>query len=143
MADPVRAQYEAYPYPQRDPKDEAKRLVTGSPSDLDEIDHYVFAGRRDWRRPFRALVAGGGTGDATVMLPQQSADRGTPAEVVESIGAPYVPSVIPAGTYQGQEEDVPTAAIGNILVTHEGVSEETKRPTSRPTKPAATAHETA
>jgi uncharacterized protein len=50
---------------------------------------------------------------------------GVPAEVVESIGAPYVPAVIPAGTYQGQEQDVPTAAIGNILVTHEGVSEET------------------
>jgi uncharacterized protein len=48
-----------------------------------------------------------------------------PAEVVESIGAPYVPSVIPAGTYQGQDEDVPTAAIGNLLVTHDGVSEET------------------
>ena len=50
---------------------------------------------------------------------------GIPAEVVESIGAPYVPSVIPAGTYQGQDADVPTAAIGNILVTHDGVDEET------------------
>lgn len=50
---------------------------------------------------------------------------GIPAEVVESIGAPYVPSVIPAGTYDGQDEDVPTAAIGNILVTHDGVDEET------------------
>ena len=49
---------------------------------------------------------------------------GIPAEVVESIGAPYVPSVIPAGTYLGQDADVPTAAIGNILVTHEGVSEQ-------------------
>jgi TRAP transporter TAXI family solute receptor len=49
---------------------------------------------------------------------------GIPAEVVESIGAPYIPSVIPAGTYQGQDEDVPTAAIGNILVTHDGVSDE-------------------
>lgn len=48
-----------------------------------------------------------------------------PAEIVESIGAPYVPSVIPANTYNGQTEDVPTAAIGNILVSHEGVSEET------------------
>ena len=25
------AQYEAYPYPQRDPKDEKKRLIVGSP----------------------------------------------------------------------------------------------------------------
>ena len=47
--DAVRAQYEACPYPQRDPRDEAKRLVTGSPSHLDEIVHYVFAGR-DRRR---------------------------------------------------------------------------------------------
>jgi TRAP transporter TAXI family solute receptor len=48
-----------------------------------------------------------------------------PTDVVEKIGAPYVPSVIPAGTYQGQDTDVPTAAIGNILVTHDGVSDET------------------
>lgn len=47
-----------------------------------------------------------------------------PAEVVEKIGAPYVASVIPAGTYEGQDEDVSTAAIGNILVTHAGVSDE-------------------
>ena len=30
----VRDQYEAYPYPARDPRDEAKRLITGSPSDI-------------------------------------------------------------------------------------------------------------
>jgi SAM-dependent methyltransferase len=78
----VRAQYEAYPYPARDPADEAKRLITGSPSHLLEINHYCFAGRRDWRRPFRALVAGGGTGDGLVMLAQQLAWRGTPAEIV-------------------------------------------------------------
>lgn len=48
-----------------------------------------------------------------------------PADVVESIGAPYVASTIPAGTYDGQDEDVSTAAIGNILVTHAGVSDET------------------
>jgi TRAP transporter TAXI family solute receptor len=48
-----------------------------------------------------------------------------PAEVVDTIGAPYVASVIPAGTYDGQTEDVSTAAIGNILVTHAGVSDET------------------
>ncbi|WP_145109421.1 TAXI family TRAP transporter solute-binding subunit [Cereibacter sediminicola] len=50
---------------------------------------------------------------------------GIPAEVVEKIGAPYVPAVIPAGTYSGQDQDVPTAAVGNLLVTHEDVSEET------------------
>lgn len=48
-----------------------------------------------------------------------------PEDVVAGIGAPYVPAVIPAGTYRGQLQDVPTAAIGNLLISHEGVSEET------------------
>ena len=79
--DPVRRQYEAYPYPERDPADEARRLIVGSPSDPAEIDHHLFAGRRDWTRPFRALVAGGGTGDGLVMLAQKLADAGVPAEI--------------------------------------------------------------
>jgi|TARA_R110002072_G_scaffold3759_20_gene26899 SAM-dependent methyltransferase len=77
----VKDQYEAYPYPARDPAEESNRLVTGSPSRLLEIDHYLFRGQRDWRRPFRALVAGGGTGDGLVMLTQQLADAGVPAQV--------------------------------------------------------------
>ena len=48
-----------------------------------------------------------------------------PAEVVEKIGDPaYQADVIPAGTYTGQAEDVPTVAIRNILVTHSEVDEE-------------------
>jgi SAM-dependent methyltransferase len=82
MSERVRAQYEAYPYPPRDPRDEAKRLIEGSPSHLLEIDHYVFAGGRDFSRPFRALIAGGGTGDGTIMLAQHLADRRCPAEIV-------------------------------------------------------------
>ena len=82
MDETVRAQYEAFPYPPRDPADEARRLITGSPSHIVEIDHHLFAGRRDFSRPFRALFAGGGTGDGTVMLAQQLADRGAPAEIV-------------------------------------------------------------
>jgi len=77
----VQVQYESLPYPARDPRDEAKRLVVGSPSHILEIDHYLFAGRRDWSRPFRALIAGGGTGDACIMLAQQLADRACPAEI--------------------------------------------------------------
>lgn len=48
-----------------------------------------------------------------------------PKADVEKIGAPYLPAIIPAGTYEGQTEDVETAAVGNFLITHEGVSEET------------------
>ena len=76
----VRAQYEAYPYPNRDPADEAKRLIVGSPSHLLEIEHYVFGGRR--AGPLRALIAGGGTGDAAIMLAQHLADRGEGGAVV-------------------------------------------------------------
>ena len=82
MSDPVRQHYENHPYPSRDPAEEAKRLVTGSPSHLAEVDHYLFRGARDRSKPFRALVAGGGTGDATIMLAQQLADTGDPNEVV-------------------------------------------------------------
>ena len=80
--DPVQAQYEAYPYPQRVARDEAKRLITGSPSHLAELTHWVFAGRIATARPFRILVAGGGTGDALVMLAQQTKDAGIPAEIL-------------------------------------------------------------
>jgi len=48
-----------------------------------------------------------------------------PEADVTKIGAPYLSVIIPAGTYDGQEADVQTAAVGNFLITHEGVSEET------------------
>jgi len=79
--DPVRDQYETLPYPERDPADEVRRLITGSPSDLWELNHHVFGGGRDLSQPLRVLVAGGGTGDALVMLAQQLSDAGTPAEI--------------------------------------------------------------
>jgi len=75
------AQYEAYPYPARDPKDESRRLVVGSPSHLREIDWWVFGGHRPRSRPLAALVAGGGTGDGTIMLAAQMARWGQPGTV--------------------------------------------------------------
>ena len=45
-----------------------------------------------------------------------------PGDFVAKIGAPYVAVTIPAGTYDGQSADVETAAVGNFLVTHDGVS---------------------
>ncbi|MBN0167677.1 TAXI family TRAP transporter solute-binding subunit [Pseudomonas aeruginosa] len=48
-----------------------------------------------------------------------------PADVVAKIDSPaYHAASIPAGTYDGQEQDVPTVAIDNILVSHSGVSDE-------------------
>ena len=40
-----------------------------------------------------------------------------PAAVVEKIGAPYVKATVPANTYTGQTDAVPTAAVINYLVT--------------------------
>jgi len=49
-----------------------------------------------------------------------------PPDVIRKTGDPaYLPAVIPANTYQGQTADVPSAAIQNYLVTHDGVSADT------------------
>ena len=49
-----------------------------------------------------------------------------PAEVVTRINeAAYQTGVIPANTYTGQTADVPTIAVQNFLVTHEGVPADT------------------
>ena len=76
----VADQYLAYPYPARNPADEKKRMIEGSPSRLAEVEHYLFQGRLP--SPFRALVAGGGTGDGTIQLAQNMASRGVDGEVV-------------------------------------------------------------
>ncbi len=76
------AQYEAYPYPSRDPRDERTRLVVGSPSHLREIDHWVFAARRPAGVPLRALFAGAGTGDGAIMLAAQLQQAGRPGHVL-------------------------------------------------------------
>lgn len=76
----VREQYELLPYPPVDPQDEKKRLQRTWLEDLPMINHYCFGGRQDFRRGFRALVAGAGTGDATIFLAEQL--RATDARIV-------------------------------------------------------------
>jgi SAM-dependent methyltransferase len=75
------AQYEAFPYPARDPREESRRLIVGSPSHLREIDHWIFGARRPAGQPLRALFAGGGSGDGTIMLAQQLAWARRPGTV--------------------------------------------------------------
>ena len=76
----VRQQYEALPYPPCDPEDDHRRLATTWLEDLAMLNHYCFAGRQSFHQGFRALMAGGGTGDATIFLAQQL--RHTDARVV-------------------------------------------------------------
>lgn len=67
----IKRQYESYPYPPREPADEAKRLLPTMIDPLPLVNHYCFKGRRDFMRGFRVLIAGGGTGDATTYLAHQ------------------------------------------------------------------------
>lgn len=76
----LQAMYESLPYPARDPEDERKRLVRTGLDFLPKISHYGFAGQLDPERPFRALIAGGGTGDSAIYLAEQLRSR--PAELV-------------------------------------------------------------
>jgi SAM-dependent methyltransferase len=77
----VRELYEAFPFPLRDPATENPAAVPVSPTDiLGKINHHGFRGRRDFTKSFRALVAGGGTGDAAIFLAAQLRETG--AEVV-------------------------------------------------------------
>jgi TRAP transporter TAXI family solute receptor len=47
-----------------------------------------------------------------------------PSAIVSKIGAPYVPAIIPAKTYKGQDADVQTAAVINFFVSHSGVKDD-------------------
>ena|ERR1700674_128466 len=76
----VEAQYEQFPYPARDPEDDRRRLIGTWLDDLDILNHHCFRGEYPFRRGFRVLVAGGGTGDGTIFLAHQLRD--TDAEIV-------------------------------------------------------------
>ncbi len=76
----VKQQYEQFPYPPRNPADEAQRLLHTVSCNLLVITHHCFAGKKDFRTGFRALVAGAGTGDSVIYLAEQL--RHCDAEVV-------------------------------------------------------------
>jgi len=47
------------------------------------------------------------------------------ADIVAKVGSPvYIPTAIPAGTYDGQTADVPTASVPNFLITRVGVGDD-------------------
>ena len=67
----VRDQYEAFPYPPRNPSDEKVRLENSWHDFLELINFYCFKGRNNFSQECRVLVAGGGTGDQTIFLAEQ------------------------------------------------------------------------
>ena len=77
----VRALYESFPFPARNPAAEKPGNLPLTRTDiLGKVNHHAFGGRRDFGHGFRALVAGGGTGDSAIFLAAQLRD--TDAEIV-------------------------------------------------------------
>ena len=97
--------------------------------DLGKTEYLPFAESVDLmkNRQLDATLQSAGLGVSSIRDLSTSVDVAVVAvdkATVDKIGAPYVSAVIPAGTYQGQDADVPTAAVGNFLVTHAGVPDE-------------------
>ncbi len=70
----VRAQYEDFPFPLRDPRNEARGLIVTEQDSLGKLNHFCFGGRQGFGGGFRVLVAGGGTGDHSIFLAEQLRD---------------------------------------------------------------------
>lgn len=76
----VQEHYMDYPYPHRDPEDEKTRLLQLMGESLVELNHNLYKGKEDFKKGFRVLVAGGGTGDSSTFLGEQL--KNTNAEIV-------------------------------------------------------------
>jgi len=97
--------------------------------DIGKVEYLPFAESVDLmkNRQLDATLQSAGLGVASLKDLSVSADINVvavPKEVVEKIGPPFVPVVIPAGTYTGQDKDVSTAAVVNYLVTSSAVSDD-------------------
>jgi hypothetical protein len=98
-------------------------------ADLGKVEYLPFAESVDLmkNRQLDATLQSAGLGVASIRDLSTSVPIrmvAVPPEIVAKIGDPFRPGVIPAGTYTGQDQDVPTATIPNFLVTHSGVSDE-------------------
>ncbi|MES2214740.1 MAG: class I SAM-dependent methyltransferase [Pseudomonadota bacterium] len=76
----VQEHYMDYPYPFRDPEDEKRRLLSLMGEYLGELNHWLYNGKKNFKKGFRVLVAGGGTGDSSTYMGEQLKD--TDAEIV-------------------------------------------------------------
>jgi TRAP transporter TAXI family solute receptor len=97
--------------------------------DIGKIEYLPFAESVDLmkNRQLNATLQSAGLGVASLKDLSTSTDItvvAVPKEVVDKIGPPFVPVIIPANTYAGQDKDVPTAAVINYLVTSSAVSDD-------------------
>jgi uncharacterized protein len=97
--------------------------------DLGKVEYLPFAESVDLmkNRQLNATLQSAGLGVASLKDLSTSVDItvvSVPKEIVDKIGPPFVAVTIPANTYNGQDKDVPTAAVVNYLVTSSAVSDD-------------------
>src|SRR5580692_1433769 len=97
--------------------------------DIGKVEYLPFAESIDLmkNRQLDATLQSAGLGVASLKDLSTSTEIAmvaVPREVVDKIGPPFVPVIIPANTYTGQDKDVPTAAVVNYLVTSAAVSDD-------------------
>ena len=97
--------------------------------DLGQVEYLPFAESVELmkNRQLDATLQSAGLGVASIRDLSSSVPItvvAIPAAVVETAGAPYMAATIPAGTYDGQDADVETAAVTNYLVTHADVPDD-------------------
>ncbi len=97
--------------------------------DLGKVEYLPFAESVDLmkNRQLDATLQSAGLGVASLKDLSSSTQINVvsvPKAIVDKIGPPFVSTIIPANTYTGQKEDVPTAAVINYLVTSSAVSDD-------------------
>jgi TRAP transporter TAXI family solute receptor len=97
--------------------------------DIGKLEYLPFAESVDLmkNRQLNATLQSAGLGVASLKDLSTSTDItvvSVPKETVDKLGPPFVPVLIPANTYTGQDKDVPTAAVINYLVTSSAVSDD-------------------
>ena len=95
--------------------------------DLGKVEYLPFAESVDLmkNRQLDATLQSAGLGVAAIRDLASSVPINVveiPASVIDKVGTPYVKTVIPKNTYEGQTEDVTTAAVINFLVTRADLS---------------------
>ena len=98
--------------------------------DLGKVEYLPFAESVELvkNRQLDATLQSAGLGVASIRDLATSVEINVvsvPTDIVAKAGLPFITAIVPANTYTGQTEAVPTAAVVNYLVTHEGVKDET------------------
>lgn len=135
----VRQQYEDYPFPQVEAHDDTWRLQVMPQDMLQNINHYCFGGKRDFRKNFRVLIAGGGTGHAVIFLAEQLRDTNAEIFYVDLSKASRevaqnrakVRGLTNINWIHGSLLDVPTMGIGQFdYINCTGVLHHLEKPTA-------------